>query len=197
MSSLALTAGRGTPVRRGAQAGFSLIELMVVVAIIAIATAAVGLTAFGRTESPLRKDAERLVQLFGVAQSEARAGGRSIQWETDVSGYRFVRRIAPSAASAHVAVRETVIDRFERDDVLRPRQWDAGNVTVTVSQIAPDARGFVDADRPQSEWTLGAVGSGTVFTREWISDPMLIELRSADEHLRVIRDSSGRYEVRS
>ncbi|MBJ7264629.1 MAG: prepilin-type N-terminal cleavage/methylation domain-containing protein [Burkholderiaceae bacterium] len=184
------------PSGRGAQAGFSLIELMVVVAIIAIATAAVGLTAFNRTESSLRKDAERLVQLFGVAQSEARAGGRSIQWETDASGYRFVRRIAPAAASAHTAVRETVIDRFERDDVLRPRQWDAGNVTVSVSQIAPDARGVVDADRPTGEFARRTLGSGTVFTREWISDAILIELRSAGESLRVIRDAAGRYEVR-
>ena len=196
MSSPALT-GRGPSVHRGTQAGFSLIELMVVVAIIAIATAAIGLTAFSRTESPLRKDAERLVQLFGVAQSEARAGGRSIQWETDASGYRFVHRIAPAAASAHTAVRETVIDRFEQDDVLRPRQWDAGNVTVNVSQISPDSRGVVDADRPADEFALNALGSGTVFTREWINDPILIELRSAGERLRVIRDASGRYEVRS
>ena len=64
--------------RRNAQAGFTLVEVMVVVAIIAIATAAVSFSVFSRSESALRKDAERLVQLFAVAQSEARAGGRSI-----------------------------------------------------------------------------------------------------------------------
>lgn len=64
-----------------AKTGFTLIKLMVVVAIIAIANAVTGFNAFSRLESPMRKDAERLVQLFDVAQSEARAGGRSFHWE--------------------------------------------------------------------------------------------------------------------
>ena len=196
MPSHTPNAGRHARVRRrDVQAGFTLIELMVVVAIIAIATAAVGLSAFSRPDSSLRRDGERLAQLFEVAQSEARAGGRAIRWETNPEGYRFVRRAAPPAAAAHAAVRQHAEDRFERDEVLRPRRWEAGSVTVTVSRIAVDAIGQADIEG-RSGHLDAAAATGTVFTREWVNPPLRIDLRSADQHVQLIRDAAGRYEVR-
>lgn len=39
--------------------------------------------------------------------------------------------------------------------------------------------------------------SGAVFRREWINPPLHIDLRSTNEPLRLIRDATGRYEMRS
>src|SRR5690554_4844726 len=73
------------------QQGFSLLEVLIVLAIIGIATAAVGVSAFSDGDArALRQDALRLTQLFSVAQAEARNGGSPVIWEYDSGGYGFL-----------------------------------------------------------------------------------------------------------
>uniref|UniRef100_UPI0025DEE1F4 prepilin-type N-terminal cleavage/methylation domain-containing protein n=1 Tax=Pigmentiphaga sp. TaxID=1977564 RepID=UPI0025DEE1F4 len=86
------TAARGVGAGPRRARGFTLIELMVVVVIVGIAAAAVTIRAFPDRRKLLRDDAERLAQLFSVAQGEVRADGRRITWQADEQGYRFVRR---------------------------------------------------------------------------------------------------------
>ena len=75
--------------------GFTLIELMIVVAIIAIATAVAGLALRDPAASKLEHEATRLVSLLESARAEARASGLAARWEplteqADGSGFRFV-----------------------------------------------------------------------------------------------------------
>lgn len=60
--------------------GFTLIELMVVVTLIAIATALVGLSLRDPQQAQLEREAERLVALLETARAEARAGGLAVRW---------------------------------------------------------------------------------------------------------------------
>jgi general secretion pathway protein H len=155
------------------QAGFTLIEMMVVVAIIAIVTTAVGLSFPKRGDAPLARDAQRLSLLFAMAQTEARAGGRTITWIADGEGYRFTRRPAWRPDDARAAVSETPPppDEFRDDDSLRPRHWEAANVRV-------------QADSPRA---------GVVFMPEWIAPPMRVELSDDFERIAIVRDAAGRY----
>ena len=69
--------------------GFTPIELLLVVMLIAIA-AGVATLALGDAEPRrMREEAERLTALFRIATAEARASGRALTWEADHSGYRF------------------------------------------------------------------------------------------------------------
>ncbi|MEB0048383.1 MULTISPECIES: type II secretion system minor pseudopilin GspH [unclassified Pseudomonas] len=95
------------------QDGFTLIELMVVLVIIGIASAAVSLSIKPDPLHLLRKDAERVAQLLQVAQAEARADGRPITWRADAKGFRFSRRDDLG----------TGVDHFNNDPQLRPRTW--------------------------------------------------------------------------
>ncbi len=75
--------------------GFTLIELMVVVAIIAIATGVASLALRDPAASKLEHEATRLASLLESARAEARASGLSARWEplteqADGSGFRFV-----------------------------------------------------------------------------------------------------------
>ena len=75
--------------------GFTLIEIMVVVAIIAIATAVASLALRDPAESKLEQEAARLASLLESARAEARASGIAARWEpvaeqSDGSGFRFV-----------------------------------------------------------------------------------------------------------
>ena len=84
-----LRGGRGRP--RGAAVldrasrvkarGFTLIELMVVVAMIAIATAVASLALRDPAAAKLEQEAVRLASLLESARAEARASGVAARWE--------------------------------------------------------------------------------------------------------------------
>lgn len=75
--------------RRTSGAGFTLLELLVVVAIIAIASAGVGFAMRDTTMVVLERDAERLSALLEAARARSRVTGVPVRWRADADGYRF------------------------------------------------------------------------------------------------------------
>jgi general secretion pathway protein H len=71
------------------QRGFTLIELMVVIAIIAMGTALASLALRDGEGSVLARDAERLSALFESARAQSRAAGVPVVWHTTASGFAF------------------------------------------------------------------------------------------------------------
>ncbi|MFV3402751.1 GspH/FimT family pseudopilin [Pseudomonas sp. NY15463] len=119
--------------KKARQHGFTLIELMVVLVIIGIASAAVGLSIKPDPLQLLRQDANRLLQLLQVAQAEALADGRPITWLADSKGFRFSRRNEQG----------TGFDQFHSDPQLHPRTWDTPTVQV---RVIPKQRVVLNAE---------------------------------------------------
>ncbi len=160
-----------TSVRGISERGFTLIEMLVVVAIIAIAASMVSLSVTSSSGRALRADAERLVDAFAVAQSEARSDGRAILWRADERGWSFERRGRPARVSAQDDGPQTP-DRFVHDEILRAQAWSAPPVGV---QRTPD--------------------HPVVFGTEWIADALVLELASRGEAVRIERDAAGGYAI--
>lgn len=153
--------------------GFTLIELMVVVVIIGIMATVVTITAFPN-RNDLRTDAQRLLHLFQLAQTEVRMDGRPITWQANRDGYRFERqqRFFQPGEPLPTAVSNAPPDVFTNDASLRPRRWATAPVAVQVQPPGP-----------------------VVFTHEWILPPMRLVLSNDQGRVTIERDASGRYAI--
>lgn len=125
-----MTMARRSASRAG---GFTLIELMVVMAILAIGVGLVALSIRDPASTRLEHDAARLVALLETARTEARAGGFGAVWvpatEPGQEDFRFVglpaslklpSRWLDSAVTAQVAGRTSV--NLGPDAILAPQR---------------------------------------------------------------------------
>ena len=75
--------------RSVATKGFTLLELLVVVSIIAIGTAGVVLAMRDSSQTSVERDAQRLAALLESGRAQSRMRGVAVQWEATASGFRF------------------------------------------------------------------------------------------------------------
>ncbi|MCW8175663.1 prepilin-type N-terminal cleavage/methylation domain-containing protein [Verminephrobacter aporrectodeae] len=116
-----LAAGNSRP-RRARARGFTLLELLVVVSIMALATAGVGLALRDSGQTLLEREADRLAALLESARAQSRAMGLAVRWRALPQGFRF-EGLPPAAQAA------------------LPSQWlDAGTVVrgPGVLQLGPE-----------------------------------------------------------
>lgn len=79
----------GNKLKLRTQLGFTLMELMVVVAIIAIASAGVMFAIPDASATALEREAQRLAALLDSARAQSRASGLAITWKPTEQGFVF------------------------------------------------------------------------------------------------------------
>ncbi|MDR2129497.1 MAG: prepilin-type N-terminal cleavage/methylation domain-containing protein [Burkholderiaceae bacterium] len=76
-------------VARAWRGGFTLIELMVVIAIIAIGSAMASLALRDSAQNQLAREGERLAALLETARAISRASGVAVQWRPTAGGFAW------------------------------------------------------------------------------------------------------------
>ncbi len=70
--------------------GFTLLELLVVLAIVALASAGVSLALRDGTQTQLEREALRLSALLEAARARSQASGVPLRWQSSATGFQFL-----------------------------------------------------------------------------------------------------------
>lgn len=105
--------------------GFTLLELLVVVSIIAIASAGVGFALRDSAQTQLEREAQRLAALFEAARAQSRASGVAVRWHSTAQGFRFdglpARALPQNWLNAETAVRGPVTLLLGPEPIIEPQ----------------------------------------------------------------------------
>jgi general secretion pathway protein H len=105
--------------------GFTLLELLVVVSIIALASAGVGFALRDSSQTRLEREAQRLAALFESARAQSRASGVAVRWLTTAQGFRFEglppKALPDSWLGADTAVRGTFTLLLGPEPIIGPQ----------------------------------------------------------------------------
>ncbi|MEY4883545.1 MAG: hypothetical protein RIS34_1399 [Pseudomonadota bacterium] len=76
--------------------GFTLLELLVVVAIIAMGTVGVGLAMRDSGDTQLEREGQRLAAMLESARAQSRATGVAVRWRNTETGFLFTGLTGPA-----------------------------------------------------------------------------------------------------
>ncbi len=145
----------GSPSRHTtrASAGFTLLELLVVVAIVAMASAGVGFAMRDTSQVQLERDADRLAALLESARARSRVSGLPVRWRAAPGGFRF-EGLAPSEPPGQdlpeqwldkdTSVADTTVLLLGPEPIIEPQAV----VLVSSSQPGKSLRLASDGVRP-------------------------------------------------
>jgi general secretion pathway protein H len=157
--------------RRKTQRAFTLIELLLVLAIVAISVGVVSLALRDSASSKLEEEAARLSALLDMARAEARAAGVTVRW---------VPR-APDGQAGAAA-------QPNPDDVVQFRF-----VGLPTSQPMPTRW----LDKGTQAQVLAGAGNTLVLGPEAILPPQRVLLRLGDRRLVLASDGLSAFEVQA
>ena len=149
--------------------GFTLIELMVVMAIIGITLGLVSLNAIPSQQQALEKEAQRIALLLQLARDEAIVRNRLVAFEANTERYRFLVR------------NEQQWQQVVRDDLLRERVFAQAPVLLTLD--------------PPSTATANGSAFRIIFGREPVDKPFLLTLSSGTGSVAIRADGIGHFVV--
>ncbi len=124
--------------------GFTLIELMVVVALMALATAGISLSLRDSADSALERDAQRLAAVLESARAQARASDAYVVWQPREGG--FALQGLPVPAQAQTWLSDQTRAQVAAPFVLGPEPLIAPQQIALFSAQQPQRRLWVATD---------------------------------------------------
>ncbi len=150
--------------------GFTLLEMLVVLVLIAVLTSMISLSAAPDPRQALTEQAQRLGLLLSLASDEARVRQQPVSWEGDLHGYRFVTE---SGGERQL---------LTGDDLLHERTWSRPLTRLAISRDGQLQQTLMSADAPALRLPIA---------REWVQPRWRIELADGIASVAVEFDENG------
>lgn len=147
--------------------GFTLVELMVVLAIIGISLGLVSFNAMPSASQNLHGEARRIALLLQLARDEAIVRNRLVAFEADADNYRFLVR------------NEVRWDPVTTDDLLRERAFKGGPIRLAID---PPSAG-------------PGIPMRITFGREPVDKPFVLTMAAGDDIVAIRADGIGHFVV--
>jgi general secretion pathway protein H len=128
--------------RHPVQQGFTLLELLVVLVVMAIGTGLVSARLFPDDQRLLDQEAERLAQILTIAQEQSDVRAQNLRLQIRPDGFYFT----PADAALNAPPL--------RDDLLGARRWQHGEVMVRIETDGIAQTGLVFTPEQGIERTL-------------------------------------------
>ena len=130
--------------------GFTLLELLVVIVIMAVATAGVGLALRGSSATQLEREAQRLAALFESARAQSRMSATAVSWRATPSGFTFEGLTGATMPSTwlgnDVRAADSGVVMLGPEPIIRPQQIRL----VSISEPESSVRVVTDGVKPFS-----------------------------------------------
>ena len=123
------------------QRGLTLLELLVVMAIIGLAMAGVSLALRDSNQTQLEREAQRLVAVLEAARAQSRTSGTALIWQPTPEG--FV--IRPARATLDNLSRTTTATS-DRTLTARTDTWLSTSTRANVSAVTPSSNSLIPTD---------------------------------------------------
>lgn len=149
-----------------ARQGFTLIEILVVLAVVGVISTLVVVRLQGSDAHRVRQAAEQLAGVLEAAREQAIYGGRSVAISSDGQGYQLWTLAGTHGEWISLPPEEGLVARRLREGV----RWHAQRIN--------------DQARP--------LGERIVFAPDGVLDPVVIELRAGSAGVRLEADVMGR-----
>ena len=129
-----------------------MLELLVVLAIVAMATAGVTMAMRDTAQTALEREAQRLAVLFESARAQSRASGAAVYWHTTADGFRF-EGLLPGALPDRWLAEGTMVRGSSRvqlgpEPIIGPQAVDLVRVSQSSGQPDRVLRVTTDGLRP-------------------------------------------------
>ena len=171
----------------GAEAGFTLLEILVTLLVMALLTGLAALALPGGEDQGARTEAQRLAALLDTAREQAAALSMPVAWAAGPEGYDFLR---PSPRGW--------VPLDQPPLVARPWYWLDGEVPADYRPRPAASTWYAGSVRVRvlgGGGALGAAPGWLVFGSEPVSQPMRVEIESGRLRLTVSSDGAQPFRV--